>query len=576
MAMDKHELVRIFNETGLLLELKGENPFKARAYYHAARTIENLSEDLAGLAERGELAKIAGFGATIVEKIEEWLDIGTVSYYEDLRSSTPAGLFEMLRLPGLGPKKIQMIHQQLGISGLEELERACHENRLAALPGFGAKTQEKICAGIEFIKQNRGFFLWAEGYGAAVQLLAQLRGCPSLMQAEIAGSLRRFKEIVHDIDLLAATDDPQAVGSFFQSLPDVKEVTARGDTKISVLLRSGIAVDLRIVKPAEFPHAWQHFTGSKEHNTALRHLAKGLGSKVNEYGITRAEEVVHCPDETAIYQMLGLQWIPPELREDLGELEAAGRNLLPDLVQSRDLKGLFHIHTSYSDGVHSLEELVLAAIERGYQYLGISDHSQIAVYAHGLPVDRLERQWAEIAELRCKYPGFRIFQGIEADILPSGQLDYGPEVLSKFDFVIGSVHSQFKMSREAMTARILRAMEDPYLTMLGHPTGRILLERSGYEVDLEALLQKAAATGVVMEFNASPYRLDLDWRWLRRAKELRVPIAINPDAHGIPELDLARGSLMFARKGWLEAKDVLNTRSGAVIAEFLQQRRTAR
>lgn len=571
--MSKHDLVRIFNETGLLLELKGENPFKARAYYNAARSIEHLSEDLADLAERGELKSNAGFGDAIVGKIKEWLETGTVAYYENLRNVTPPGLFEMLRVPGLGPKKIQVIFQQLGINSVEELERACHENRLAVLPGFGAKTQEKICAGIQFMKQNRGLFLWMEGYSAAERLKRDLLQCPEVMKVEIAGSIRRYKEIIHDIDLLAASSNPQSVGASFRNLPGISEVTASGDTKVSVTLYSGMAADLRIVKPEEFPHALQHFTGSKEHNTALRHLAKGLGFKVNEYGLFRGENLVYCDNEGAIYQRLGLNYIPPELREDMGELQAAESGILPALVQPDDIQGLFHAHTVFSDGVNTLEEMVQAAIERGYSYLGISDHSQVAVYAHGLTHDKLNHQFAEIEHLNQKYPDFKIFKGIEADILPSGELDYDQETLHRFDFVIGSVHSQFRMSPDAMTGRVLRAMDNPALTMVGHPTGRILLERSGYEIDLDAVLRKAAEKGIIIEFNASPYRLDLDWRWIRKAKEMGVLISVNPDAHNVDELDLARAGLMFARKGWLEVKDVFNAKSRAEVEGFLARRR---
>jgi DNA polymerase (family 10) len=571
--MDKHDLARIFNEIGLLLELKGDNPFKIRAYYNAARTLENLSEDLTTLISGNRLGDIPGFGDAIVKKITEWATTGIIEYYENLKSSTPPGLLELLRIPGLGPKKINQIYTVLGISGIEELEQACRENKLAGLPGFGVKTQEKIFAGIQFIREHQGQYIWMEAWTTGLKLKNELMLNPAVLKIELAGSLRRFKEVVHDIDLIAATDAPDLVADSFCKLTRVDQVTARGDTKVAVILKPGIGADLRLVKPEEYPHALQHFTGSKEHNIALRHLAKELGYKVNEYGLFKNEETqpIYCRDEAEIYQALGLSYIPPELREDLGEIEAAKLGKLPVLVEPQDLKGVFHVHTTYSDGINTLREMVEAAIEKGFSYVGIADHSQIAAYARGLTREAVLKQFAEIDILNREYPDFKIFKGIEADILPSGELDYTPDILAEFDLVIGSVHSQFRMGSEEMTARILKAMDSPYLTMLGHPTGRILLERAGYEVDLERILAKAAEKKVIMEFNANPYRLDLDWRWLHEAKELGVLIAINPDAHSIGELDLARSGLLIARKGWLEAKDVLNTRNTVEVERLLKK-----
>jgi DNA polymerase (family 10) len=571
--MDRHDLARIFNEIGTFLELQGENPFKSRAYYNAARTIENLNVELEELAREGRLGEIPGFGPAIIQKISEWFQTGTIAYYENLKRAIPSGLVELLGVPGLGPKKISQVHQTLGIASLEELEEACEANRLAGLPGFGAKTQEKIVAGIRFLKEHRGEYLLYEALAQGLALREQLAGHPLVERVELAGSCRRFKEIVKDLDLVAGTADPDAVIQFFQQLPEVAQVVASGSTKSTVVLHSGMNVDLRVVVPREFPHALQHFTGSKEHNTALRHLAKEQGYKVNEYGLFQADEPRYCRDEAALYEALGLRYIPPELRENLGELEAAAEGRLPRLVEAGDLRGLFHIHTTYSDGGNTLRELLLAAQERGYAYLGVSDHSQAAVYAHGLTREKLLLQWAEIDRLNEEFPGFRIFKGIEADILPSGELDYDRDLLSRFDFVIGSIHSQFRMSRAEMTGRLLKAMDNPFLTMLGHPTGRILLGRPGYEVDLEPIIAKAAERRIVIELNANPYRLDLDWRWCRRAKELGVMLAVNPDAHSVAELDLARRSLPLARKGWLEAKDLLNTRSTAKIVQYLAEKK---
>ena len=568
--MDRHELARIFNETGLLLELKGENPFKTRAYYNAARTVENLSGDLETLVREERLREVPGFGEAIVKKILEWARTGKIQYYEDLKSITPPGLLEFLRLPGLGPKKINQIYKGLGITTLEALEEACAKNQLLSLPGFGARTQEKICAGIRFVNEHRGQFLWTEVTGAALDLREELAGRPAVLRVELAGSLRRYKPLVKDIDLVAASGDPRAVMEFFTGLPQVDKVTGSGKTKSSVLLKTGVAADLRVVREEEYPHALQHFTGSKEHNTALRRRAKGLGYKVNEYGLFRGEEQIFCRDEEEIYQRLGLPWIPPELREDLGETAITTGSELPDLVKSEEICGIFHVHTTYSDGVNTLDEMVSAAADAGYQYLGVADHSRSAVYARGLSKEALAGQGAEIDRLNREYGerGFTIFKGTEADILPSGDLDYGPETLAQLDFVIGSVHSHFQMGRKEMTARILRAMENPYLTMLGHPTGRLLLERPAYELDLEAVLAKAAVRGIIIEFNANPYRLDLDWTWLRRAKKMGVLIAVNPDAHSTNELNLVKSSLPVARKGWLEKKDVFNTRTAAEAGRY--------
>lgn len=564
-------MARIFNEIGLLLELGGNNPFKTRAYYNAARTLENLNDDLPTLIREQRLSDIPGFGEAIVKKITEGVTTGTIEYYEKLKAATPSGLLQFLRIPGLGPKKINQIYSVLGISSIDELEKACLANKLAGLAGFGVKTQEKILAGIQFVREHQGQYLWHEAWTIGLSIKNELAQNPAVIKIELAGSLRRFKEVVHDIDFIAATDTPGVVADSFVKLPQVDKITSRGDTKISVILKSGIGADLRLVKPAEYAHALQHFTGGKEHNTALRHLAKEQGFKVNEYGLfpKGTAEPKYCRDEVEIYQTLGLKYIPPELREDQGEIQAAGLGKLPVLIEPQDLKGIFHIHTVYSDGVNTLREMVEACIERGFSYAGIADHSQIAAYAHGLSAKALEKQFNEIDVLNREYPHFKVFKGIEADILPSGELDYSPDVLARFDFVVGSIHSQFRMGKEEMTARILKALDSPYLTMLGHPTGRILLERIGYELDLERILAKAAEKRVAIEFNANPYRLDLDWRWCRKAKELGVLISINPDAHSIGELDLARSGVLVARKGWLEAKDVLNTRNLNEVEKLL-------
>lgn len=372
--LNKHELAGIFNELGLLLEVKGENAFKARAYYNAARTIESLTEGIEGLIVADRLSEIPGFGEAIVKKIIEWSQTGRVEYYEDLKNSIPTGLFELLRVPGLGPKKINVLYNELGITSLEMLETACNSNQLQSLPGFGVKTQTKLGAAIDFIKQHRGQFLLSEALSMARKMQADLQRLPFVKKVEIAGSLRRCKEIVKDIDLVAAASDPPTVSAAFLSLPNIATVIGSGPTKASVRLKSGVNVDLRVVEPREFPHAWQHFSGSREHNVALRHLAKGLGYKVNEYGLSRGTDLIYCEDEAAIYHRLGLAYIPPELREDRGEIEAAQEGKLPKLIEVGDLRGLFHVHTNYSDGAASLREMMTAAIARGYTYFNTSPY----------------------------------------------------------------------------------------------------------------------------------------------------------------------------------------------------------
>lgn len=570
--MDKSQLVAIFNEIGLLLELKGENPFKSRAYYNAARTLENGTLDLECLIDEERLHELPGFGEALIKKVLEWRATGSIKAYEDLKQSIPPGLLTLLGVPGLGAKKINLLYKQLGITGPEQLEEACRQNKLLDLPGMGVKTQLKILAGLEFIRGQRGLFLASDAWREVRPILAELRRQPGVVRVEVAGSLRRSLELVKDVDLVAAAVDPAQLIRRLITWSQVKQVIASGATKASVTLAGGLNLDLRVVQPRQFPHLWQHFTGSKAHNTALRHLAKAAGYRMNEYGLFKGDEPFYCRDEAEIYRFLGLDEIPPELREDMGEIDAAASHALPELVTPGAIRGIFHVHTRASDGANSLRELVEACIARGYTYLGVSDHSRSAVYAHGLTVERLERQFEEIDRLNREYAGFKIFKGIEADILADGRLDYPDEVLARFDLVIGSVHSQFQMSREEMTERILRALDNPYLTMLGHPSGRILLQRPSYGVDLEAVIGRAAQNGVILEFNASLYRLDLDWRWCKKAREQGVVIAVNPDAHSLGELDLVRLNLAVARKGWLEGEDVFNTRTVEEVSAYFSGR----
>lgn len=557
--MDKKTVINILNEIGLLLELKGENPFKSRAYYNAARTIEVLDDDIEKLIKEDRLKDVKGIGDALNKKITELITTGRLEYYDNLKASIPEGLIEMLKIPGLGPKKIKTLYDKLDIKTVGELEYACIENRLVELPGFGEKTQKKILEGIQFIKQFSGKHLFMDAYLDAILLKQYLIDSGLIIRCEIAGSLRRRKEIVKDIDILATTESPEKLMDVFTKYEGIRDIVAKGETKTSITLKSGINVDLRVVKDEEYPYALHHFTGSKEHNTAMRHRARQMGIKMNEYGLSKGDLLIKCRDEEEIFNNLNLSYIPPELRENMGEIEAAEKGLLPVLIDEKDIKGVFHVHTIYSDGANTLSEMVNAARDRGYKIIGITDHSKSAFYANGLKEEDILLQLDEIDELNHKYADIKILKGIESDILKDGSLDYDEDILRRFDFVIASVHSNFKMNKDDMTERIIKAIKNKYTKIIGHLTGRLLLARDGYDLDVYKVIDSAAEYGKIIEINASPYRLDMDWRYIKYAKEKGVKFAICPDAHRIEGLDDVKYGVGIARKGWLEAKDVINT-----------------
>lgn len=573
--MTKQEVSEILDEISTLLELKGENPFKSRAYSNASRTIAALEMDLGEAVRSGALKEVKGIGAALFEKITELVTTGKLGYYEELKASVPAGLFEMIRIPGLGPKRAKAIFDQLGVSTLGELEYACNENRLLKLDGFGPKMQDKILQGIQYVRKQKGQFHYPVAAGEAELLYATLKAHKSVKRIAIAGSLRRKKEVVKDIDLLVSADRSGPVMEAFTTLPEVEEVIAKGETKSSVRLKSGINADLRVVTDAEFPYALHHFTGSKEHNVAMRGRAQRLGFKMNEYGLFKGEKLIPCKDEKEIFAKLGLAFIPPELREDLGEITAAESKNLPKLVEAGDIKGIFHNHTLYSDGNATLKEMVETARSAGYEYIGISDHSRSAHYANGLEIERVRKQQKEIDALQKEYKDITIFKGIECDILPDGTLDYPDDVLASFDFVIVSIHSKFNMTEADMTERILKAIKNPYVTILGHPTGRLLLTREAYPVDMRKIIQAAGDYGVVMELNANPMRLDLDWRLGPLAVETGVAVSINPDAHSVEGIRDVQYGVGIARKGWLTRESVFNTKPAAEMKKVLAQRRAS-
>jgi DNA polymerase (family 10) len=578
--MDREQVAAILAEIGTLLELKGENAFRTNAYHNAARVIANLSEDLAQVVREGRLADIPGIGSTLRDKITTLVSTGRLPYLEELRAEIPAGLVQMLRIPGLGPKKVKALYDQLHIDTLDKLQQACEAGEVARLRGFGAKTQTKILEGIAFLTQIGNRVRLDQAIVLAHGLVEGLRGLPGIKRLEVCGSIRRRRETVKDIDLLVSADDAGPIMERFVTLPGVVQVTGRGPTKSSVVVQkvfsSGVQItmnaDLRVVSDEQFPFALHYFTGSKEHGIAMRLRAIKHGLKLNEYELAGEGRHIACKDEADIFHALGLQYIPPELREDTGEMEAAEKGTLPRLIRGDDIQGVFHNHTVYSDGANTIEEMALAAQALGHSYIGIGDHSQSLTVANGLTPERVLQQHKEIDRLNKKYKDFRIFKGTECDILEDGRLDYDDELLATFDYVVASVHSHFNQSREEMTRRIIRAIRHPRVTMLGHATGRLLLRRDGYAVDLDAVLQTAAETGKLIEINADPHRLDLDWIHCRRARSLGVQLVINPDAHSTAGLSNYLFGVDVARRGWLEKQHVFNTRSAAEVAKFFQAR----
>lgn len=572
--MNREEMAETLEKIALLLELKGENPFKVRAYRQGAEVVLAMEEDVVELAKKDELKGIRGIGEALRDKLGEMARTGELVFYEKLKGEFPETVFELFEVQGLGPKKIKAMYDGLGVDSLAKLKAACEAGEVAGLAGFGKKTEEKILEGMAANEKFADRFTLGS-IGALVEgILEMLRMHPEVARVAVAGSYRRAKETVGDLDFLVSTKEGALVCEDFTTLPEVDAVIACGETKASVRLKNGMYCDLRAVKNEEFPFALQYFTGSKEHNVALRSLAQKRGWSLNEYGFTVADGAEAPPEvneEWDIYRALDLQFIEPELRENRGELEAAGERKLPQLVEWTNLRGTFHNHTTQSDGKDTLEGMVEEAMELGLQYLGISDHSKSSIYANGLDEERLLGQVAAIRELEKGLGGFRIFAGSEVDILADGSLDFADEVLEQLDFTVASVHHFGKLDEAAMTARICRAMENEHVTMLGHLTGRLLLKREGYPVDHARVIDCAAATRTVIELNCSPTRMDMDWRWWKRARDKGVLCSINPDAHSRVRLHYLGVGVRIARKGWLRREDVLNTRAVREVEEFLRK-----
>jgi len=559
----KDEIADTLESIGLLLDLKGENAFKTRAYATAARVVETYAGNIETVAREGRLVEIPGIGAAIAAKISELVQTGRLEFYEKLRAEFPATLFDLFELQGLGPKKIKALYEKLHVTSIPELEVACRNGSVAALPGFGDKTALKILAAIEARGSYADSYLLGTVAPIAEDMLEHLRTHPEVTQACIAGSYRRRKEIVHDLDFIVATRDPAGVTELFKSHPAVKEIIAQSPTKTSVRLASDVQADLRVVSNEQYPFALAYFTGSKEHNVKVRGIALSRGWTLNEYRLApvegkTAEPIPDIHEEADLHEALGMEYIEPELRENRGEIEAASTRELPELIQLHHLRGTFHNHTTASDGRNSLEEMAAAAHELGLEYLGIADHSKSSFQAHGLDAKRLLEQRDAIRNLNKTFDDFRLFSGTECDVLKDGSLDFPDEVLGELDYAVASVHSVFNLPEAEMTARIIRAISNPHVTMLGHLTGRLLLSREPYAVDVPAVIEAAAATGTWIEINANPSRLDMDWRWWPLAKEKGVRCVINPDAHATTGLQLLWFGVAVARKGWLTRNDVVN------------------
>ncbi len=562
----KDQIADVLEHIAIMLELKSENIFKIRAYQNAARAMETFSGNIQQVVGEGKVAEIDGVGKGLAEKITEYVLTGNLAFYNILKAEFPPGIFEMFDISGMGPKKIQLVWQQLGITTVAELEAACKDGRVAKLKGLGEKTAANILKAIDDRKKHAGRFRIGEIAADAERMLDDLRGIEDVIRVEACGSFRRRRETCGDLDFLVSTNAPDAVSQFFVKHEFVESIIAQGATKSSVRWKSGIQADLRVVKDAEFPFAQNYFTGSKEHNIIMRQRALARGWTLNEYrlGPDASPKVKPLPvpeirQEADLYRALGLDYVEPELREGGAEFKAAEEHTLPRLIERENLRGTFHNHTTASDGRNSLKEMADAAIELGLQYLGIADHSKSSFQAHGLDETRLLAQVAEIRAMNADFGGaFRLFAGSEVDIMKDGSLDFPDEVMAQLDYVVISVHNVFSMSEKDMTARIIRAMENKYVTMLGHLTGRLLLQRDAYAVDAPAIIEAAAATGTIIELNANPRRLDMDWRWWPLAKEKGVKCAINPDAHSTSQLQFLHFGVGTARKGWLTRDDVVN------------------
>jgi DNA polymerase (family 10) len=573
--MDSRTAAYVLSQIAAYLEFRGENRFKAQAYQRASRSVLALgADDLGPLLRSGELGAVRGLGPATLSVLRDLVETGESTYFEELRQAMPEGLLELARVPGLTPERIHKLHRELGIASIQDLEQAAASGSLSKVKGMGPKTAKRILSGIEFMRGSGTQQLYAQAKAEANALLGSIRSHPAVVEAEVAGSLRRRREIIGDIDIVAACSSaPTEVAQSFTRLAGVRSATGEG-ASVSIRYMDGASLDLHCVAPEMYGVALWRATGNLDHVAAVTRKLQSAGYRLLGDALhDAAGALLACPDEATLYARAKLDWVPPELREGMGEVDAAATSRLPRLIEGADLRGVLHCHTTYSDGKSSVADMAEAARAKGWGYLGISDHSQAAFYASGVSREDMLTQHEEIDALNASLDGFVVLKGVEADILADGRLDYDEALLDRFDYVIASIHSRFKMDGDAMTERVLRAMDDPHMTILAHPTGRLLLSRQPYALDVEAVLQKAAAVGVAIEVNADPHRLDLDWRYLKRARELGVMIEIGPDAHSRGALEWTELGVAMARKGWLEPGDVLNTREADAVTAFARKRR---
>jgi DNA polymerase (family 10) len=575
--MKNHEIAKIFYEIAYFLEMEGVK-FKPYAYEKAALTLEGLEKDIEEIYKKEGfegLRRIPGVGESIAKKIEEYLKTGKIQYYEDYKKKYPINLDELMGIEGLGPKRLKILYEKLGIRNLKELEEAIKNHKIAILPGFGEKTEKNILEAIEFAKRSKGRFLLGEILPRVKEIYEKLRNLKEVERIDLVGSIRRMKETIGDVDFLVISKKPDPIMDFFVSLPGVIRVLGKGKTKSSVRMKEGFDMDIRVLPKRSYGAALQYFTGSKEHNIALRKIAIERGMKLSEYGLFKGSKMIAGESEEEIYRKLGLDWIPPELREDRGEIEAALKHKLPKIIDYKDIKGDLHCHSKWDGGKNSIEEIANYAIKMGYEYVGIADHTKFLKIEHGLDEKKLRERNKEIDKINTQYAirntKLRILKGCEANILPDGKIDIDDECLKEQDFVIAGVHSRFKMSKEEMTERIIRAMKNPNVDIISHPTGRLIQKRGEYEIDFDKILKVAKETGTILEINSYPERLDLNDLNIKKTKEMGVKMVINTDAHHVDQMRFIELGIAQARRGWAEKEDIINCWPLEKMLKFLKK-----
>lgn len=572
--MKNQEIAKVFNEIADILEIKDENPFRIRAYRRAAQNIDGMSGDVAELSE-DDLRKIPGIGADLAGKIKEYVETGTLKFYDDLKKEVPSGIVNLLSVPGLGPRTAKMLFEKLGVKDINDLEKHAREGRLRGLPGIQAKTEENILKGIEMIRRRTGRLPIGRVLPVAEEIIKRLIKDSPVKEISVAGSLRRWKETIKDIDILAVPDDPKRMMNVFTRIPQCKEVLMKGPTKSSIVTAEGIQVDLRVVSEKSFGSALAYFTGSKAHNIRLREMAVKKGLKINEYGVfdVKTGRRLGGRKEEDVYRLLGLPYIHPEMREDMGEIEAAIEGRLPKLIEHEDIKGDLHVHSKNSDGSHDIDELITIAKKKGYKYIAITDHSKSLGIARGMGVEQIMEQNKRIKAINKRLKGLKLLSGVELDIRSNGALDYPDDILKELDIVIASIHSGFRQSKEQITSRLISAMKNPYVSIIAHPTGRVIGEREEYELDMDEFLKTARETSTILEINAYPLRLDLKDIYIKMAREMGISFVISTDTHVDYQLDFITYGVGMARRGWLEKKDVLNTYSYNELMKRLRAKR---